>query len=60
MKTYSVAVQRVLFDFDLKKLFNKRLLFPLLYRDFYILLSADSKGHWVQRIIFVLLRGYSY
>ena len=60
MKMYSVSVQRVLFDFDLKKLFNKRLLFPLLYCDFYILLSADSKGHWVQRIIFVLLRGYSY
>ena len=29
----SIAVQQVLFDFDLKKLFNKRLVFPPLHCD---------------------------
>ena len=56
MKTYSIMVQRVLLDFDLKKLFSKRLLISPLYLDFYILLSSNSKDHQVQRIMFLLLR----
>ena len=31
-------------------------MFPPSYRNFYILLIANSKDHWVQRIIFVLLK----
>ena len=50
----SVAVQGVLFDFDLKQLFSKRLVFPPLYHDFYRLLLATFKDYWVPRIIFVL------
>ena len=50
----SIAVQRVLFDFGFKKLFNKRLAFPPLYRDFYILRLSASKDHWVPRMLFVL------
>ena len=38
---------RVLFDFGFTKLFNKRLAFPPLYRDFDILLLVASKDHWV-------------
>ena len=48
----SIAVQRVLFDFGLKKLFKKKFAFPPLYRDFYILLIANSIDHWVQRTVF--------
>ena len=39
---FSVEVQRVLFDFGLKKIFNKRLEFRPLYRDFYILLHCTK------------------
>ena len=49
-----MAVQRVLLDFGFNKLFNKRLAFPSLYGDFYILLLATSKDHWVPRMLFVL------
>ena len=51
----SIAVQCILFNFGLKKLFNERLAFPPLHRDFYKLLIANFKDHLVQRIIFVLL-----
>ena len=37
-----------------KKLFNKRFAFPPLYRDFYRLLLATSKGHCVPRMLLVL------
>ena len=47
---FSVAVQRVLLDFGFKILFNKRLAFSHFYRDFYILLLASSKDHWVPRM----------
>ena len=50
----SIMVQRVLLDFGFKKLFNKRLAFPPLYRDFYVLLVGTSKDHWVTRMLFVL------
>ena len=40
---YSTAVQRVLFDFVFKKLFNNKPAFPTVYRDFYRLLFAASK-----------------
>ena len=36
VKSYSVTAQSVLFDFGLKKLFNKMFAFPPLYRNFYI------------------------
>ena len=51
---FSIAVQRALFDFGFKKLFNKRLASPPLYRDFYRLLIASSKDQWVPRMLFVL------
>ena len=43
-----------MFDFGFKKLFNKRLAFPPLYRDFYRLLLATSENQWVPRMLFVL------
>ena len=51
---YSIVVPRVLFDFGFKKLFNKSLAFPPMYRDFYRLLLVISKDHWVPRMLFVL------
>ena len=45
---------RMLFDFCFKQLLNKRLAFPTLYRDCYILLLATSKHHWLPSIIFAL------
>ena len=51
----SIVVQRLLFDFGLKKLFNKGLVFPPFYRVYYVLLIKNSKDHFVQRVIFVLL-----
>ena len=53
-KDNSIAVQRVLYDFRFQKLFNKRLAFPLLYRDFYVLFLPAYKDHWVPRMFFVL------
>ena len=50
----SIAVQRVLFDFTFKKLFNKWLAFSPLYHDLYRLLLATSKDHLVLRMLFVL------
>ena len=41
--------------FPLKKLFNKQLAFLPFHRNFYILLIANSKDHWVQSIIFIPL-----
>ena len=52
--SFSIALQRVFFDFGLERLFNKRLAFPPLHSDFYVLLIENYKDHWVQRI-FVLL-----
>ena len=52
----SIVVQRVLFDFGLEKLFNESLAFPPLHREFYILLIANSKDHWIEGISFVLLK----
>ena len=56
---YSIAVQRVLLDFDLKKKRSAKGLcvYPCTATSiYYILLIANSKkNHWVQRIIFVLL-----
>ena len=53
-QSYSIAAQYLLFDFGFKKLFNKKLAFPPLYRDFYRLLLATSKDHLVWRMLFVL------
>ena len=47
---YSIVVQRVLFDFGFKKLFNNKPAFPPVYRDFYRLLFAASKNYWVPRM----------
>lgn len=49
----SIAVQRVLFDFSFKNLFNKRLAFLPLYSDFYSLPLATSKDNWVPSMPFV-------
>ena len=52
--SFSIAVQHVLFDFDWKKIFNKRLAFPPLYRDFYILVIAilNITGYKEQYLFF--------
>ena len=50
----SITVERVLFDFGFINLFNKRLAFPPLCRNFYKLLLVTSKYHWVPRMLYVL------
>ena len=54
VKSCSIAVQRVLFDFNFERLFNKRLPFPPLYRDFFRLLLATSKDYWVPKMLVAL------
>ena len=55
-RNVSIAVWRVLFDFDLKKNLNKKgLRFHSCIAASIYLLISNSKGQWVQRIIFVYL-----